>query len=96
MNEAEYKQWRDDAKDALLKLYSEEQAGVVLEWFDRIKATAEYDLLGNCARYESMVSFINTGGEEGVWKLYNTMMARMFMYAPLILKEHDDAASATR
>ena len=88
MNSQEYYQWRQDAKDALMKLYSEEEAGIVLNWFDMIKGAKEHELLGQ-EKFEAMVAFTGIGIEQKVWKLYNTMMARLFMYAPLILKERN-------
>jgi len=88
VNEREYAQWRTDALEALLKLYSEEDSNKILRWFDRIKGSEELSLIGQTA-FDGMIAFTGIGLDKKVWKLYNTMMARMFMYAPLILMEDE-------
>ena len=84
MNEELFKQWCVDAKRALSGRYTEPETEIIVEWFSRIKASDERRLIGDNG-IESMLEFFNSAGYVDV---YSSMMCRLFIYAPLILKEH--------
>ena len=91
MNRDQYNQWREHARQLLLNLYTETQVRVVLHWFDNIKGAGERDLVGN-DEVNAMLTFAQA---RNSFDLYNSLMARIFIYAPLILKEDgllDEAA----
>lgn len=81
----EYLKWRQDAKDALLKIYTEEQADKILYWFDRIKGQDERDMIGN----DEVNAFLVFSSAGGKFNLYNSLMSRLFIYAPFILELKD-------
>jgi hypothetical protein len=83
MNTQEYEVWVRDARNALSGRYSEVEVNVIMDWFRRIKGQDERDLIGN-AEVEAMLVFTKP---QGLFDLYNSLMARAFVYAPLILKE---------
>ena len=83
MNHEEYLQWERDAEMALLGRYSPDDIRTILDWFRCIKGSSERALIGDEA-VESMLVF--TGAVEP-FDLYNSLMARAFVYAPLILAE---------
>lgn len=83
MNEQEYRKWEQDALRALSGKYSEQQALAVIDWFSRIKGSTEIELLG-VDRAGAMLKFVDNGAD---FDLYDTLMARLFIYAPLILKQ---------
>lgn len=88
MNQEEYKRWEHDADNALSGRYTQAERATVLAWFRTIKGADERELVGN-AEVDAMLVFV---GAKGSFDLYNSLMARLFVYAPLILKEaHEDA-----
>ncbi len=82
MNEEEYKNWRNDAFNALISYYNEEDVNTVLNWFDTMTGSKELNLIGKMC-LEAMTIFTCACDN---FKLYNSMMSRLFIYAPLILK----------
>lgn len=82
MNQEEFKVWEHDAARALSGRYNQEEIETVLEWFRRIKGAEERDLIGDKA-LEGMSAFV---AAKDNFDLYNSLMARLFIYAPLILK----------
>lgn len=90
MNRDEYQSWRNDAKQGLEKAsYSADEIKIILKWFDNIKGAGERDLLGE----DRMNAYMIYAYPEDIsdFKLYNSLMSRLWMYAPLIIKEHKDA-----
>ena len=83
MNEQEYKKWEEDARRALSGVYVPGEIDMILDWFRCIKGSDERDLIGN-DEVEAMRLFV---GARGRFDLYNSLMARLFIYAPLILRE---------
>ena len=83
VNQTEYKAWEEDARRALSGRYCLADIGTVLDWFRSIKGADERDLIGN-DEVEAMLTF--TGARDN-HDLYNSLMARLFIYAPLILAQ---------
>lgn len=83
MNQEEYAKWEQDARRALAGRYASEEIDVLLSWFRSIKGADERDLIGHEA-VEAMLVFTDA---QGHFDLYNSLMARVFVYAPLILAE---------
>ncbi len=83
MNHEEYLQWERDAEMALSGRYSPDDIRTILEWFRCIKGADERALIGDEA-VDAMLVFT---GEGERFDLYNSLMARAFVYAPLILAE---------
>lgn len=83
MNREQYAQWRADAARALSGRYKPEEIEIVLDWFDGIKGQEERDLIGS-DEVDAMLVFVSA---RGAHDLYNSLMARVFVYAPFILKE---------
>lgn len=86
MNNEEYKKWEEEASRALCGKYSSSEIKVILDWFRSIKGSDERDLIGN-DRVEAMLKFVDNGPK---WSLYDSMMARLFIYAPLIIDEKNN------
>ena len=85
MDQEEYKKWENDAKHCLSVKYNQEEIGRILEWFRSIKASDERDLIGS-DRVESFSQFY---GYNKNWNLYDSLMARLWVYAPYILELKD-------
>lgn len=83
MNKQEYQKWEDDARLALSGKYTADEAGIILDWFRNIKGAGERDLIGHDA-VEAMLTFV---AAQDNFDLYSSLMARLFIYAPLILRE---------
>lgn len=88
MNEAEYRQWEMDARSSLSGKYSEEEIGTIIRWFKNIKGRHELDLAGSSI-FDSMLNINNTMNCDETWSLYNSLMCRLWVYAPYILKEDE-------
>jgi hypothetical protein len=86
MNEAEYKQWELDAANALSGKYCEEEIGTILYWFSNIRSSNERDLVGN-ATLTHICEVSDAVFIDKNWSLYNSLMWRLWIYAPYILKE---------
>lgn len=83
MNSAEYAKWEQDAALALSGRYTPAEIKTLLDWFRCIKGADEIDLIGAEA-VEAMLVFTGAMPE---FDLYSSLMARLFVYAPLILAE---------
>lgn len=83
MNHEEYLQWERDAEMALLGRYSPDDIRIILDWFRSIKGSDERALIGDEA-VDAMLVFTSA---VKPFDLYNSLMARAFVYAPLILAE---------
>jgi len=89
MFESEYYQWRSDIVTMLQCKYTEEQANIIANWFDRIKCADECDLIGE-ESVKALSNIVNNSlAEKGVWNLYNSLTARVWLYADLILKNEN-------
>jgi hypothetical protein len=88
MNQEEYQQWRIEAFAALTaSRYTKEEADIIIDWMDRIKASNERELLGD-KRFQAMIEYYEVdNGEIKDWSLYNSLMSRMWNFAPFILRE---------
>jgi hypothetical protein len=76
--------WEDDARVALSGKYNPGEVKIIMDWFRYMKGSDEYELMGEAA-VEGILTATRAMGES--WSLYNSLMARLFIYAPLILKE---------
>ncbi len=89
MNEQEWKNWLLDARACLIctKKYSGEEISKIMTWFQHIRGSDERALIGDKA--VDALSVVNkaTIDRTGSFDLYGSLMARLFIYAPLILKE---------
>ncbi len=86
MNSEQYEQWKLDAFKCLLCKYTEAEANKILQFFDNIHGRDERELIGD-ARVDAMSIFVvNTP-----FSLYDSFMARLWVYAPEILKQNGDA-----
>jgi len=83
MNQEEYRAWESDADVALSGRYVHAERKIILDWFRSIKGADERDLIGHEA-VEAMLVFVCAQGKHD---LYNSLMARAFIYAPFILEE---------
>ena len=83
MNQEQYAKWEYDARRALSGRYTDAEIDILLRWFRCIKGADERDLIGHEA-VEAMLVFTEAGGR---FDLYNSLMARLFVYAPLILAQ---------
>lgn len=83
MNREEYARWEADADRALSGRYTPQERAIILAWFRSIKGQDERELIGN-EQVEAMLVFVTAAGN---FDLYNSLMARLFIYAPLILRE---------
>jgi hypothetical protein len=82
MNEKEYIQWRSDAQGALSFKYSPAEVDTILCWWDTIRGSEERELIGE-SRFNGMMEFLSLSEE---WTGYDANMARIWIYAPYILK----------
>lgn len=83
MDQELYQAWERDAAHALSGRYSAPDIELVLDWFRNIRTTRERELIGEEA-LAAMLVFVKA--KEG-FDLYHSLMARLFIYAPLILAE---------
>lgn len=83
MNREEYAKWEEDAARALSGRYTPAEIKIVLDWFRSIKGADERDLAGN----EEVECFLKVSNARDNFDLYKSLMCRLFIYAPLILKE---------
>lgn len=83
MNKEEYLKWRMDAATCLMLRYNAEDTEKVLCWFDYIKGREERELVGD-ESVECMLKFVTSCDN---FDMYNSLMCRLFIYAPLILKQ---------
>ena len=90
MNKQEYQQWVWDVQTSLSVRYTRKEISIILDWFDRIKASKEFDLI-TCPRVEAYEVFHGDPDTNPHYNLYDSLMIRVWAYAPAILKEHNDA-----
>lgn len=96
MNEQEWKQWLLDARACLIctNKYSNGEISQIINWFYHIRGSDERALIGDEA--VDALSTVNkaTINKLGCFDLYISLMARLFIYAPLILKERNTLDAA--
>ena len=90
MNEDEYVDWEDDAFNCLSYKYEKKEVYTVLRWFRSIKASKEAALIGS-ERLEAYRIFHGDPDANPHYNLYDSMMIRVWAYAPAILKEHNES-----
>lgn len=83
MNAEQYAAWEQDAARALSGRYTPQEVAIIIRWFSFIKGAGERDLVGDEA-VEAMLVFV---GARGRFDVYNSLMARLFIYAPFIIEE---------
>ncbi len=81
----EFEDWCNDAWDALCKVYTEAESECIVDWFRHIKGSDEYELIG----HERLEAFLTFSTPENVrwFNVYSSMMSRVWIYAPYILKK---------
>lgn len=82
MNEREYLNWEQDVLHCLSVKYSEEEIWQILYWFQNIRSSGERDLIGQ-KRIDAFQKFFPYNDK---WNLYDSMMVRVWVYAPYILE----------
>lgn len=92
MNQQEYRAWEGDADVALSGRYTQAERKIILKWFRTIKGADERDLIGH-EEVEAMLVFVSARGKHD---LYNSLMARAFVYAPFILEEAKAQSALSR
>lgn len=83
MNQQDYCIWEEDARRALSGRYAFADRETILDWFRRIDGANERDLIGS----EAVDAIQVFTGARAQFDRYNSLMARLFIYAPLILNE---------
>jgi hypothetical protein len=83
MNENEFSEWKSAALIALCSKYSFEESIKVVDWFDTIDTRKEINLVGEETVYSLLCVFRKN------FDLYNSLMIRLWVYAPYILKEQE-------
>jgi hypothetical protein len=85
MNHQELLRWRNDAYIALSRRYSAQECRTILDWMHNAKSGDEHELVGD-ARY---VAVVEAGilDDHNDFDLYNSLMWRIWYYAPFILKQ---------
>lgn len=91
MNEQQLAVWTQDARACLYVThkYTSEEIDGIMYWFKNISGSAERGLVGDAAVDAHVVmiqSLIKEGMNYPEW-LYFSLMSRLFIYAPLIVKE---------
>jgi hypothetical protein len=85
MDQQQYAAWRLVALAALRSIYTDEQCEVIIGFFDRIKGDEEDDLTG--LKFQESLRVVRAEIIHAIgFSLYHDMMARVWLYAPLILK----------
>ena len=87
MNPSQYEHWRSNTLKSLLAVYSTTESETIMSWFDHIKGSGEYELLGE-DRFDSMQKFLNPIREKE-FNLYQHLSARVWAYAPIILENEN-------
>lgn len=90
MNEQEWNHWLLDARACLIctHKYSNDEISKIIDWFYHIRGSNERYLIGDEA--VDALSVVNKASMDRLdsFDLYNSLMARLFIYAPLILKDN--------
>ena len=89
MNKKEYIEWRLDVYHCLGCKYSSKEISIILEWFDRIKSSEEVALIGSKC-LEAYRIFHGDPETNPHYNLYDSLMIRVWAYAPAILKQHKE------
>ena len=92
MDQKQYKIWRQATLAALLVIYSLEESNEIMWWFDNIKGSGERDLLGY-EKFKAMEELLEGIPEVG-FSLHQHMSARVWAYAPHIIKEYREEKNA--
>ena len=80
--------WRSDALISLLCRYTAADAEIILEWFDNMRGSDEYELTGLDFQV-ALQAIRDAQNSRGVpFDLHGDLMTRLWAYAPLILKSH--------
>ena len=89
MNKEEYIEWKLDVIHCLNCKYLFKEITIILNWFDRIKASEESALIGP-ERLEAYRIFHGDPDTNPHYNLYDSLMIRVWAYAPAILKQHKE------
>ena len=94
MDQKQYKIWRQATLASLLVIYSLEDANEIMWWFDNIKGSGERDLLGY-AKFAAMEALLDYPVDIQ-FSLHQHMTARVWAYAPLIIKQYREENDRTK
>lgn len=86
MDMEEYKKWLKDAAICLAVKYTSEEAQIIISWFVNIRGSHERELVGS-NRVNAFTTFCSHNPPDGKFSVYDTMMSRLWIYAPYILDE---------
>ena len=89
MNEKEYENWEAHLYHNLYLRYSDVEIYTIKEWFRNIRSTYERDLIGS-DRVDAFLKFYELDED---WNMFDALMIRAFVYAPKILREHNQGKS---
>jgi hypothetical protein len=88
MNELEYELWCLHAEMCLRTVgYISGEIDEILDWFRGIRGSAERGLIGDAAVDAHLTIMDALTEKTGEFNLHCSLMSRLFIYAPLILKE---------
>ena len=85
MNEKQYFKWKRDTSKAMVEsgVYTTEQAGEIVDWFDSIKGSTERRLFGD-ALLDALCDHWKPAAID--FFVYKTLTARAWLYADKILE----------
>lgn len=90
MTAQEFEAFLTDLRHVLTVKFSPEDIEVIVNWMSYMKTSDEKHLIGDKG-VSSLQEVFEALLESGGFDLYNTLMARAFLYAPMILNEHRKA-----
>lgn len=89
MNEQQYYKWKADTYNALVdsSVYSQEEAEIIVDWFDSIKGTRE-----RCWFGDELLDSLTEHWKDSPYEnfVYKTLTARAWLYADKILEKHKE------
>lgn len=87
MNPEENKLFIQCATISLRFKYTEEETKIIVDWFKSIKGAGENELIGH-ERVGSFLKFCCAEKHDGKFSVFDTLMSRIWIYAPYILEQH--------
>jgi hypothetical protein len=83
MNKDSWDEWRVSDANEMLRIagYNKKDRKVVLDWFYTMSEGDELNLIGESG-LSAMERFVTS---KNTFNVYNSLMSRLFIYAPLIL-----------
>lgn len=89
MNEQQYYKWKTDTYNALVGsgVYNQEQAQIIVDWFDGIKGSRERRWFG-----DELIDALSNHWFDYPYEnfVYKTMTTRAWLYADKILSKYEE------